>query len=124
MKAFMRAAGGDEHALHGPLATSLGVVADHLGGRTRGTYDRIAKLDRERTPGEHAFDRVELLELMIGAHTLLCDPPEPVRKLRRLAAGPHPAARQIGELCDWLRACRDAEVIYDLWRSTHSSISS
>ena len=117
-------ADNDEHALHGPLASCLGVVAEHLGGRSRGTYDRIAKLDRERTPGEHAFDRHELLELLVTAHGLLCDPPSSVRKARRLAAGAHPAATRIGELCDWLRACSDAEVIYDLWRSTHSSISS
>ena len=92
-------------------------ICDHLGGRSRATFDRIAKLDREKTPGEHAFDRLELLELIVTAHGLLCDPPLTIRKLRRIAVGPLPAAERIAELRDWLVVCVQSEVIYDLWRS-------
>lgn len=116
MKAYVRC-GEVEHALVAPVSTVFGPICDHLGGRSRSTFERIAKLDRERTPGEHAFDRLELLELVLAAHSLLCDPPMPVRKLRRVAEGPLPSADRIGELCEWLRAQREAQVIYDLWRS-------
>ncbi len=116
MKAYLRC-GAVEHALHAPLATTLSAICDHLSGRPRTTFERIAKLDRERAPGEHSFERGELLELAISAHGLLCDPPLPVRKLRRLAVGPMPAADRIGELRDWLHARSDVVVIYDLWRS-------
>jgi hypothetical protein len=116
MKAYVRC-GELEHALAAPIATVLSSICDHLGGRPRVTFERIAKLDRERTPGEHAFDRLELLELVVSAHGLLCDPPLPIRKLRRVAAGPLPAADRIAELRDWLHARAEAEAIYDLWRS-------
>lgn len=119
VKAYVRA-GSVEHALVAPLGAVLSAICDHLGGRPRATFDRIAKLDRERTPGEHRFDRLELLELVITAHGLLCDPPVPIRKLRRLAVGPLPAADRVRELGDWLTACAEAEVIYDLWRSSQT----
>ena len=93
-------------------------ICDHLPARVRPSFDRIAKLDREKTPGEHAFDRLELLELIVTAHGLLCDPPMPIRKLRRIAIGPLPAAEGIAELRDWLALCAQQEVIYDLWRSS------
>ena len=118
MKAYLRV-GSVEHALVAPLSTSLSPICDHIprGGRPRTTFDRIARLDRERTPGEHVFPRVELLELAISAHGLMCDPPVPIRKLRRLAVGPLPAADRIAELREWLAARVELEVVYDLWRS-------
>jgi hypothetical protein len=122
MKAYVRA-GSVEHALHGPLGACLGTIADHLGGRAKTCFERIATIDRERTRGEHAFDRLELLELITLAYDLLRDPPVPIRKLRRLAVGPLPAAERIAVLRDWLHACREREVIYDLWRSVVTSAS-
>ena len=120
MKAYIRC-GEVEHALHAPLGTTLSTICDHLNGRSRTTFERIAKLDRERAPGEHSFERVELLDLAISAHGLLIDPPIAIRKLRRLAVGPMPAADRIGELRDWLHARSDVVVIYDLWRSISSA---
>jgi hypothetical protein len=116
MRAFLRA-NRDEHALHGPLTACLAVVADHLGGPSRSTFDRMAKLDRERTPGEHVFDRRELLEMVAMAHALLAAPPDKLRRLRRVPEGPLPTAERIGLLRDWLQACCESVVIYDLWRS-------
>ncbi len=121
MRAFFRQPGGapvGEHPLERPLAGTIGCVADHLGTRARGTFDRIAKLDRERTPGEHVFDRGELLELCAAAHALLVDPPAAVRRQRRVMEGPLPGADPIGALASWLGTCAEAVVIYDLWRST------
>lgn len=117
MKAYVRCA-DLEHALHAPLATTLSVICQVLPARVRPPFDRIAMLDRERTPGEHAFDRVELLDLLVVAHGLLCDPPPPIRKLRRIEIGPLPAADRVGVLRDWLAERVEVEVIYDLWRST------
>ena len=116
MKAYVRA-GQLEHALDKPLCLTIGCVADHLGGRARQTFDRIARLDRERAPGEHAFERGELLELVVAAHALLGEPPDKVRRLRRVTSGRLHGADAIGELATWLRACRDETVVYDLWRS-------
>jgi hypothetical protein len=124
MRAFLRAKREgqvDEHALHGPLTGCLAVVADHLGGSTRTTFDKMAKLDRERTPGEHAFDRRELLELVAMAHALLAAPPDKLRRLRRVPEGPLPTAERIGLLRDWLQVCCESVVIYDLWRSVRES---
>jgi hypothetical protein len=117
MKAYVRCGDG-ELALITPLAGAFGPICDHLPSRVRVLFDRIAKLDRERQRGEHVFERVELLELVVAAYDLLCDPPLPIRKLRRIGIGPMPAAGRIGELRDWLAARAEAEVIYDLWRST------
>jgi len=117
VRAYFRA-GGIEHALDRPIVALVSCIADHLNGRARTIYDRLAVLDRERTPGEHEIDRLELLELVTSAHALLADPPTAVRKLRRLPVGPHPAAAPIGELSVWLRARVEACVVYDLWRSS------
>ena len=117
MKAYVRCGDG-EHALITPLAGAFGPICDHLPSRVRVLFDRIAKLDRERQRGEHVFERVDLLELVVAAYDLLCDPPTQIRKLRRIGIGPLPAAERIGELRDWLAARPEAEVIYDLWRST------
>ncbi len=122
MKAYVRA-GEVEHALIAPLGAALNAICTHLGGRSRATFDRIAKLDRERAPGEHRFDRLELLELIVAAHGLLCDPPIPIRKLRRIAVGPLPAATQVAELRDWLAGCAHPEVIYDLWKSAQPVVA-
>ncbi len=116
MKAYVRC-GEVEHALIAPLGATLGTICDHLGGRSRSTFDRIAKLDRERTPGEHPFDRVELLELLVTAHDLLRDPPLPIRRLRRIASGPLPGADRVGVLRDWLSDRAESEAVYDLWKS-------
>jgi hypothetical protein len=116
MKAYLRA-GDAEHALHEPLSRCLLAVADHLGSSVRVTFDRIAKLDRERTPGEHVFDRHEMLQLVAVAHALLAQPPDKVRRLRRVAEGPLPTAERIGLLRDWLQQCSQELVVYDLWRS-------
>lgn len=120
MKAYVRCGDG-EHELIAPLGSAFKPISDHLPSRVRVPFDRIALLDRERTPGEHCFDRLELLELLIAAHELLRDPPSPIRKLRRVEVGPLPAADQIGELCAWLRARAEAEVVYDLWRSMQTT---
>lgn len=117
MKAYVRCGDG-EHALITPLGAAFGAVCDYLPARVRGSFDRIAKLDRERQRGEHVFERADLLELVVAAYDLLCDPPLPIRKLRRIGSGPMPAAERIGELRDWLSARAEGEVIYDLWRST------
>jgi hypothetical protein len=117
MRAFVRA-GQIEHALDRPLCMTLTSVAELLGGRPRATFDRIARLDRERTPGEHAFERIELLELVAAAHSLLADPPDKLRRVRRVLTGPLPAADGIGRLVAWLRERSDATVTYELWRST------
>jgi hypothetical protein len=113
-----------EHELHGPLATTLGSVADHLGGRARETFERIARIDRERAPGTHVFAHAEFVELVGAAHQLLCDPPMIVRRTRRVFAGALPAAERVGALLVWLRAHSRShadEVVYDLWRSQVSS---
>jgi hypothetical protein len=125
MKAFVRAPGGDcQHALHGPLSACIAPVADVLGGVARATFDKISKLDRERTPGEHVFDRHELLQLVAVAHALLAQPPDKVRRLRRVPEGPLPTAERIGLLRDWLQTVAEPEVVYDLWRSNDSSSGS
>ena len=116
MKAYVRC-GDVEYALVAPLSTILAAICDHLPARVRPPFERIVKLDRERAPGEHPFDRIELLELAASAHGLLCDPPIPIRKLRRIAVGPLPAAERVSELRDWLAARVESDVIYDLWRS-------
>jgi hypothetical protein len=117
MRAFVRC-GDAELALHGPLATCIGVIAQHLAGRARETLDRIARIDRERAPGTHTFERDDFMNLVGAAHMLLCDPPQAVRRVRRVAEGPLPAAERIGALLAWLRERTDDVVIYDLWRST------
>ncbi len=104
-----------------PLGAAFGAVCDYLPTRVRGSFDRIAKLDRERERGEHVFERVDLLELVVAAYDLLCEPPLPIRKLRRIGSGPMPAAERIGQLRDFLATRADAQVIYDLWRSTTQS---
>lgn len=117
MRAFVRC-GELELALHGPLAACLGVVADLLDARSRTTLDRIALIDRERAPGHHRFERIELLHLAATAHALLVSPPDRVRRLRRVMTGPLPTAERIGTLVTWLRdQCGDA-VVYDLWTSS------
>jgi hypothetical protein len=121
MRAFIRIAGldaaPDELELHGPLTGCIGVVADHLGGRARATFDRIATLDRDRARGEHAFDCEELLHLIATAHALLVEPPRAVRRHRRVPTGPLPSAERIGLVVVWLRSRRDRaeQVAYDLW---------
>jgi hypothetical protein len=117
MNAFLRA-GNAEHALDRPLTQCLLAVADHLGSSVRVTFDRIAKLDRERTPGEHVFDRHELLSLVAVAHALLAQPPEKVRRVRRVPDGPLPTAERMALLRDWLQAQPASDVVYDLWRSS------
>ena len=120
MKAYVRC-GDVELALHGPLATTLGVVADHLPSRARATLDRIALIDRERTPGKHDFSRDEMLELVTSAHALLAEPPLPIRRVRRVMTGPLPSAERVAVLASWLREqCGDG-VVYDLWSSNHSA---
>ncbi|MEO8706901.1 MAG: hypothetical protein ABI867_43140 [Kofleriaceae bacterium] len=120
MRAFIRI-DLEVHELHGPLAKSLDCVAAHLPGATRDTLERLARLDRERTPGEHPFSCLELLELVAAAHGLLADPPVAVRKARRVPEGPMPAADRIGELCSWLRERRrHGDAVYDLYSSTSS----
>lgn len=107
----------DQLELHGPLAGCLGVVADHLAGRARATFDRIATVDRDRARGQHVFDCEELLHLIATAHALLVEPPPTVRRIRRVPDGPLPAAERIGVLLVWLRERRHAErVAYDLWK--------
>jgi len=118
MRAYFRA-GGVEHALDKPLASLLACVRDHLGGATRATFERIVVLDRERAPGEHLFDRGELLALIAAAHGLLVDPPPAVRRQRRVREGALPAAEPIGALAVWL-ARVDTDVVYDLWRSVEA----
>lgn len=120
MKAYLRC-DACEHALAAPLSTVISAICDHLPSRVRQPFDRIARLDRERAPGEHTFDRLELVELVVVAHGLLLDPPLPIRKLRRIAVGPLPAAERIGVLRDWLLARGEPEVIYDLWRAHQPS---
>ncbi len=117
MKAYVRCGDG-EHALITPLGAAFGAVCDYLPSRVRESFDRIAKLDRERERGEHVFERIVMLELVTAALELLADPPLPIRKLRRIGSGPMPAAERIAELRDWLAARAETEVIYDLWRST------
>jgi hypothetical protein len=113
--------GTDVHELHGPLATCLRCIAEHLPGSTRETLARIALLDRDRTPGKHAFACGEFFELVAAAHGLLADPPVVVRKARRVPEGPMPAAERIGVLVAWLRDRRGhPTVVYDLYSSTSS----
>jgi hypothetical protein len=114
MRAALRC-GGAELELHGPIATTLAVIAGHLGARPKATLDRIARIDRERAPGDHRFERDELLALASAAHALLVDPPSPVRRARRLPDGPHPAAERVAALASWLHAQVGDTVIYDLW---------
>lgn len=116
MKAFIRA-GDAEHALSDPLSRCLLAVADHLGSSVRITFEKIAKLDRERTPGEHVIDRHELLQLVAVAHALLAQPPEKVRRVRRVPDGPLPTADRIGLLRDWLQTRPETDIVYDLWKS-------
>ena len=104
--------------LHRPLAATLAAVADHLPGAARATLDRIARLDRERTPGTHAFEYLELVELIGCAYALLRDPPDPIRRTRRVPRGALPAAERVGILLDWLRERPCEAVVYDLWGST------
>lgn len=119
MRAFVRIA-TDELALQGPLSTCLRVVADHLAAPARTTLDRIALIDRDRAPGNHAFDCDEFLQLILSAYALLGDPPAALRKARRVPDGPLPAAERIGVLVSWVRERRAgaSSVIYDLWSST------
>ena len=116
MRAYV-SIGADVIELRGPLAMTLAVVAAHLPVPARATLERIARLDRERTPGEHELDRAELLELIAAAHALLADPPASVRKQRRLATGSLPGTDAIHALAGWLATCGSTVVIYDLWRS-------
>lgn len=122
MRAFVRI-DLREHVLHGPLATCFGCVADHLGGRARETFERIARIDRERAPGTHVFDYADFVQLVGAAHMLLSEPPPVVRRARRVLAGPLPAAERIGLLLAWLHEGGGDHVVYDLWQS-HSSTSS
>ena len=56
MRAFLRI-GDDELVLRGPLAASLVGIAEFVPQRCRTTLDRIARIDRERASGGHAFAR-------------------------------------------------------------------
>jgi hypothetical protein len=123
MKAFVRA-GDTEHALHGPLSQCLLAVSDHLGSGVRSRSSFAIRSNVTRTPGEHVFDRHELLQLVAVAHALLAQPPEKVRRMRRVPEGPLPTAERIGLFRDWLTSQPGAEVIYDLWRSSTSPLES
>jgi hypothetical protein len=105
-----------EHVLSGPLGAQLSSLSGHLDGRARATLDVVARIDRERTRGGHAFERVEIVHLLVTAHGLFADPPAALRQARRLADGPHPAARAFGDTVAWLRECLDAHpIVYDLY---------
>jgi len=123
MKAYLsiiHADGGvEELELHGPLAKLLVPVIDHLSERARATYDHISRIDRERARGKHELACPELLQLLATAHTLLHQPPLPLRRTHRLADGrPHPHAERVAVVLAWLSERRDAACVhYDLWGS-------
>ncbi len=49
-------------------------------------------------------------------------PPEKVRRMRRVPEGPLPTAGRIGLLRDWLTERPEQEVTYDLWRSLATAV--
>ena len=110
----------EELQLHGPLAKMLVPVIDHLSERARATYDHISRIDRERARGKHELACGELLQLLATAHTLLHQPPLPLRRTHRLADGrPHPHAERVAAVLTWLSERREASCVhYDLWCST------
>ena len=102
--------------LHGPLTKVIVPVIDHLGERTRATYDHIARIDRERARGIHELPAAELLHLLTAAHALLADPPAALRRTRRIPDGPHPHAERLAVVLVWLGERRSATCVhYDLW---------
>jgi len=103
--------------LHGPLTKVIVPVIDHLGERTRATYEHISRIDRERARGVHELPAADLLQLVAAAHALLADPPAALRRTRRLPDGrPHPHAERLAAVLVWLGERKTARCVhYDLW---------